>query len=70
MIYEVPIVYTIRGVIEIKADNASEARKIALEDCGVMFGSFHTSNDQKVIDWDINMTTERHAGIILGGRHE
>jgi hypothetical protein len=70
MIYNVPVIYTFRGVIAIKADNASEARKIALEECGANLGTFHTNNLISVVDWDIPITPEKHAGIILGGRHE
>lgn len=70
MIYEFPIVYTFRGVISINAENAIKAREIAIKDCGAHLSHFHTSNDQAVIDWDINMSPEKSAGIIIGGRHE
>lgn len=56
--YTMEVKVTFTGTIQVKADTKREAREIANRDWGVTINNAHTSNDEHVVDWDMDMTPE------------
>ena len=52
--FDIPVSYTFKGTVKVKADTYAEGKRIVTEDFGCVLGSgCSTSNDQHVKDWDI-----------------
>lgn len=57
----VNVAFTFTGVVEVKgAENKQAAIEIVKRDFGICLGDPHTTNDEQVVNWDI----ETHAAKV------
>lgn len=64
--YKVITRFVFEGEFSVEADSRQEAKKIILEDCGlVLGGNIHTNLDDDDVDWDFNMHPTMQIGHIV-----
>lgn len=56
--------FTFSGIFEVEADNIEQAREIVMNDCGLVMGSVHTTNDS-VIGWNFDTHPEKEIDMIF-----
>ena len=59
-VYEVRVAYIFRGTYSIRAASVEQARRYALDHCGlVLGGNIHSSLPDDEVDWDFNVHPEK-----------
>lgn len=54
------------GNVIIEAENEEEARKILNEDWGVVLTGGSTTNDEQVVDWNMNLHPDEYQITLKG----
>ena len=63
-IYAVPVTLTFQATVYFRADSQQQAAHIAKQDWSAVLDNAHTSNDQHVLDWDVDTHPETTIGTI------
>lgn len=57
--------FTFSGVFEVEADSIEQAREIVMNDCGLVMGRVHTTNNDSVIGWDFERHPDKEIDMIF-----